>query len=89
MLLVLGINQQPAITSFLSTVFVDLRLFGGNLKVVFFSENHIFNLYYDLICVAFSFFFRTVANVDVVGGPENGRFCACRRTCISVGVLRE
>ena len=28
----------------------------------------------NLIRVTFSFFFRTVASVDVVGGPEKGRF---------------
>ena len=28
----------------------------------------------NLISVAFSFFFRTVASVDVFGGPEKGRY---------------
>ena len=28
----------------------------------------------NLICVAFTFFFRTVTSADVVGGPEKGRF---------------
>ena len=40
----------------------------------------------NLICVAFRFFFRTIASVDVVGGLEKGRFFPVYRR-ISVGVL--